>query len=126
MKPGRGLDVFVYEKVFGNAAAFTTTEPTMLTATEVLARSRIGFYSTDISAAWEVVEKMHEHPKPVLMLVAPQQDYNNEKWRAEFSRKGWDEKSPYHYAASAETAPHVICLAALRFFGLITEEQAQQ
>lgn len=75
------------------------------------------FYSTDIAAAWLVVEKMHSHPKPVLMLAAPQQDYVGEKWRAEFCRKWWDEKNPYEYKCSADTAPLAICLAALRAVG---------
>lgn len=118
MTPGRELDALVSEKVMGipvtkegdrywpparPGANFSTHE--------------IPEYSTNLAAAWLVVEHMHSLPKPVLQLAAPQQDYSNEKWRAEFSRKWWNEGvSPYQFACEAETVPHVICLAALKWF----------
>lgn len=133
MKAGHELDVLIAEKVFG-CKVIRATEPGISQEefeNRRLTGDRCGChgghhidlddgcgscikeYSTDIAAAWKVVEKMHSHPKPVLMLAAPQQDYVNEKWRAEFCRKFWTTDLPYEWAVSAETAPLAICLAAI-------------
>lgn len=69
----------------------------------------VPYYSKDISAAWEVVEKMKERFGDVQVLA------NN------FTRHpGWWECSIEHAirdevlaCVEAETAPHAICLAAL-------------
>lgn len=62
-------------------------------------------YSTDISAAWEIVEKL-----------SPSEDefrlsrFHNEEWYCTFAYfKGWEE--------IGATAPHAICLAALKAVG---------
>lgn len=114
MKPGRELDTLVAEKVMGLKEDYLSCPTCKYDGV----MGGLGYlpYSTDITAAWLVVEKMHTHPKPVLQLAAPQQDFCNERWRAEFSRKWWHEGSPYEYACNGETAAHAICLAALHFF----------
>lgn len=64
----------------------------------------IGFikpYSTDISAAWEVVERLDGTYEPTIERHGP-------GWTAWFdSASAW-----------AETAPHAICLAALKACGV--------
>ena len=61
-------------------------------------------YSTDISAAWEVMEKMKEIYEPDIMYLKL---YN--KWRADFG---------YDATILNETAPMAICLAALKAKGI--------
>jgi hypothetical protein len=115
VKPGRELDALVAEKVMGlNPKLFNVLASYYEVATE---GPRLPAYSTDIAAAWLVVEKMHQHPKWVLQLAAPQQDYVNEKWRAIFARKHWETIGPYGWDAFGESAPHAICLAALKAVG---------
>lgn len=112
MKPGRELDALIAEKVFG---AVRTQEkfqgyvpipgdpvyysevykyPTGVNYLIDDPKNRHGMmggvphYSTDISAAWEVVEKL------------------NKQYSFHLNTKG-----------SADTAPHAICLAALKAVG---------
>lgn len=78
-------------------------------------------YSTDISAAWKIVEMMDF--KFCLELAGPQDgDYSMDSqgepyslWRAQFSRKSWSGmNNPYEFDAAGLSAPHAITLAALR------------
>jgi len=57
-------------------------------------------YSTDIAAAWEVVEELDLSMYPLACTVG---------WRFEFDR---------NEGAEAETAPLAICLAALKAKGI--------
>jgi hypothetical protein len=59
----------------------------------------VPLYSTSISAAWEVVEKMRH--------LDPMVSWDDPKWEVSFSDV-W---------AIADTAPHAICLAALKAVG---------
>lgn len=62
-------------------------------------------YSTDITAAWEVVEKLrHEHIDLQLHVF-------NSCIRAYFDDLEWDDYS------ESDTASHAICLAALKAVG---------
>lgn len=60
MKAGRELDALVVEKVFNKSITTTYGEDSVHT----LDRLKVGYliqnYSTDIAAAWEVVEKLKE------------------------------------------------------------------
>lgn len=82
-------------------------------------------YSTDIKAAWEVVEKMRgERPQCADSYIAPYY------WQlAEYYQGGWEvgfgNHIPYEgfsfdptLSARAETAPMAICLAALKAKGV--------
>jgi len=90
MKPGRELDTLVAEKVMGLNHDKLDGYP--------------AYYSTDIAAAWEVVEKLI--PDCFLTL----------QWI-----EGWEvshfEPGPYGghmHLAHGDSAPHAICLAALK------------
>ena len=112
VKPGRELDALVAEKVMGlrfvwrsqltdhygyNAGVWTIpTKWGTMDLTEEPPR-----YSTDIAAAWEVVEKMREDG----FLVALYR-----------SAGAWIADTNPGYGKS-DTAPHAICLAALRAVG---------
>jgi hypothetical protein len=64
----------------------------------------IPHYSTDIAAAWEVVEKMTENPEPHFELSK-----DRAGWHA-----GFDPDRPFkRVTAKATTAPLAICLARL-------------
>lgn len=113
MKPGRELDALIAEKVMGG---IRHKEHSVL-AVDVSARSfTIGEgweyprYSTDIAAAWEVVEKIIKEWR----LDKPGRNFK-------ISRRleGWEcEITSDFIGNSAEvncsTAPHAICLAALK------------
>jgi hypothetical protein len=126
MIAGRELDKMVAEKVMGN---LTSDEPVWQrtynlpdglceTTRDRVLRRTLPNYSTDIAAAWEVVNRIHADTKLVFQLAAPQQDYVNEKWRANFNKKWWLDESPYYYEVDADTAPLAICLAALKAKGV--------
>jgi len=66
-------------------------------------------YSTDISAAWEVVEKYKEY-----FCVSRVGD---KKWMAVLTGDEWDE-------VKAGSAPLVICLAALKVEGIDASSEA--
>lgn len=71
--------------------------------------SNVLYYSTDIAAAWEVVEKLRETWPVVLVTVGPKH------YDVEINT---DKGSPSHYRlvedAQAETLPLAICRAALK------------
>jgi hypothetical protein len=115
MKPGRELDALIAEKVMG---LFTNGEPDFGYTYETIPP-----YSTDIAAAWEVVEKMvsrmgygdlhflWEGPifKPEdKYLTAEGYPLGTTCWYIRLENAG------RRHIICAPTAPHAICLAALR------------
>lgn len=89
MKPGRELDALVAEKVLGS--------------------ERIGWApSTDIAAAWELVEKLKDILKGEFCLSFVNSEWTVYRdWHTDSEPLGW-----------AQTAPHAICLAALNVVGV--------
>lgn len=113
MKPGRELDALVAEKVMGFHRASdgwfrTETHPGGV-ITAAVGHIDLPHYSINISAAWEVVEKLLETGSFSIYhyISAPES-----KWRAQFLRAG------SAHVAQAESAPRAICLAALKAFGI--------
>lgn len=111
MNPGRDLDALVAERVMG----FLPPGPGMWWTHPDNPLARYGGpreYSTDIAAAWQVVERLHgvgdllslDYGKFHLDL------WDDLHWQARFR------DSEVH--ACARTAPHAICLAALRAVGV--------
>ena len=113
MEAGRELDALVAEKVIGGrhkAAGWgklvgaINAVPRYLIATS----EELRHYSTDISAAWEVVA----HLSPAIRLGLSEY---RDGWRAIFSStKG---HVPLRPIGEAPTASHAICLAALKVVG---------
>lgn len=109
LKAGRELDALVAEKVlgwkrgkrFGNGNGEWEI-PGRENDSYKLTCYRTPDYSTDIAAAWEIVEKLS-------MWVCPAN--NGHDWTA--GRLSLEEPSP-EGGTWAETAPHAICLAALK------------
>ena len=99
MNPGRELDALVAEKVFG----------------ETIFKHKADWeppeYSTDISAAWEVVNKLSGGFYFSIDGQWRSQLTGKISWRSRF-KPSLD--APY---ISGDTAPHAICLAALKAVG---------
>lgn len=99
MKPGRELDLLVAQKIFGNKIDFVAPS-----YDEFVEGIGYGFYlprfSENIVAAWAIVNKMENDYYPFYLA-----NYDN-KWSAQFAK---DLSHVY-----GESAPHTICLAALK------------
>lgn len=112
MKPGRELDALVAEKVMG-----------WVIGSDHISHDGIGFsrqyldialprFSTDIFAAWKVVEKLHSLGFKIGV------DAQTNSYSA--CVVATLEKGIYKVVANEvkETAPHAICLAALKAVGV--------
>lgn len=129
MKPGRNLDALVAEKVMGWAIMrgdITRFHPSEV-GRPILFLDDIGeprLYrtressptawspSTDIAAAWEVVDRIGRNPGGFPFLL--EMTYSG----------GWICDMPTrdirgHITADADTAPYAICLASLKAVGAI-------
>ena len=116
MRAGRELDALVAEKVMGmvdNRPSGRSGEMWGImdwyAPGEPVWVGDFPLYSTDISAAWEVVEKMRE--KGFYL------DTNNrqpEGYWCEFADEGYEVGGQ----AFGESEPHAICLASLRALGV--------
>ena len=111
MKPGKELDAIVAEKVMGNIPP--TTPPGAWPQEYNSWFDRLPQYSTDIAAAWTVVERLDllrsdVEPKNDRMLT-----FSGGKWQIAVGTSG----CPWEFVSGSiegESAPHVICLAALK------------
>ena len=82
-------------------------------------------YSTNISAAWQVVEKMGQERNPFKSFLFnlsyapfgndPGKNETGQKYQADFFN---DVGEKFHHRAKSDTAPHAICLAALKAAGV--------
>lgn len=123
MNPGRELDTLVAEKVLEHTvkeyaitwdSGYTQTQ---LYLDEVYAGNEMPAYSTDIAAAWQVVERLtarghslgikHE-PLSQIAHLPPSPDDRVVPWKCWFNNAS---------SQWVETAPHAICLAALAAVG---------
>jgi hypothetical protein len=133
MKPGRGLDALVAEKVMGLEAPAPWPENVKLNPSDALdavvargyAEAVLRFsepkpYSTDIKAAWEVVERIWKLRDARFGHLEVSRD----------AVVGWYCRlavspgpcNPFVYQV-ADTAPHAICLAALEALGVEVTRQ---
>jgi hypothetical protein len=121
MEAGREMDALIAEKIFGLAwlrgqygkyEYLRQDDDTkyacakLLATGELFPNKTLPKYSTDIAAAWQVVEKMSsrkdwdEHPVCIVRNYA-----FKDMWTVELR--------DYDFDATAETAPLAICRAAL-------------
>lgn len=112
LKPGRELDALVAEKVMGWARIIMADQAwadvsnnwhSDYMGTVGGKRTVIPLFSTDIAAAWEVVEKFDDY--------GVWRHEGQAKHHAEFKREFGKWK---RWAAEGESASHAICLAALK------------
>jgi hypothetical protein len=122
------LDALIAEKIFnktveyvGTGKMITTTHP--VGSPWILGENKYGYmipyYSTDVKAAWEILE----HLRPDFHFSI---DTVPEGYQVQFVVKGNKISiGSYHYCTvRAETAPLAICLAALKALGIEYKEQA--
>lgn len=138
MKPGRELDALIAEKVMElkdvrRQTQGWHTDQLMHGPVRVGGvASMVPDYSTNIGDAWMVVEKLKnvicsgEGFRPEFELICSEDNIDAQGWQAVFydrhgsgawhDYKGRDKEWP-HFSAYGETAPHAICLAALKAVG---------
>jgi hypothetical protein len=131
LEPGRELDALVWWKIFGKESYGASLDSNVyydegrdrydradlgerLYYTNEGEVKRVPSYSTSIAAAWEVVSHMrktYSFDGHNGFMLAGQEEGDDpvpdDLWYCEFSRPSWSE-------ASGDTAPFVICLAALK------------
>ncbi len=113
-KAGGKLDALIAEKLFGDKFEFHKTFDGYYRpwVEDPIAFEPCPDYSTDISAAWKVVEK--------LLTLLPNQDFHIEHWRDDGTEtSGWQVSSCYELGEwkdwiRAETLPLAVCSAALK------------
>lgn len=112
MGPGREMDARVAEKVFGLEVMDDFPEVFAVGAdgANAVVRKYMRHYSTDISAAWEVVEKLRSDRLWFTMMQDNTDIWDVKLWRGE--SKGWFPTVEYY--GNAPTAPLAICRAALK------------
>lgn len=104
MNPGSELDILIAEKVFG----VKYEEPKLNQFKPMPNPNSCPRYSTDIAAAWEVVEKLN-------LLSKFSLERFEDRYRIVEYAGGYDNN--FTFISEAETAPHAICLAALKAVG---------
>jgi len=110
MEAGREMDALVAEKVMGHTVGRDATLETFYPQYTTTVETSEGFtilahYSTDISAAWRIVEKFKSDARIGISMA----DYTNGGYCFTFFGPGnFDE-----YECDAPTAPLAICRAAL-------------
>jgi hypothetical protein len=126
MNAGRELDALVAERVFGRIVDYGRHGPGQLIATNPRDEDDnwhdLPPYSTDIAAAWQVLEAVavkgtdfyiEYSPSPYALYWCRFNDTTQGTWTksggSEDKRRG---------DAHASTAPHAICLAALEAVGV--------
>lgn len=120
MSPGRELDALVAEKVMGFATLagniFVYDKAYKKGDLATAVSKPIPNYSTDIAAAWDVVEKVSMSIFPPSVQIDPGR-YNGSFWMAQITG---DESNNYGpvVVQFGSSAPHVICLAALKAVGV--------
>jgi len=112
MEAGRKLDAQISKKVFGETFPYNKMFKDYYRswAEDPIAYEPCPYYSTDIKAAWKVVEK--------LLTLLPNEDFYIEHW-ADESFNGWQVSSCFELGkwknwVKAETLPQAICLAVLK------------
>jgi hypothetical protein len=115
MPAGREMDKLIYDKILGYKSFYSLDGE--LIDEEIFAA--VSNYSTDISAAWEVVEKMIKEGFEYDIEYHPNEYWPNEdksrlediRWRADFC--AYPGTDMCHNIQAAPTAPLAICRAAL-------------
>lgn len=118
MNPGRDLDALVAEKVMGWSELKTGL--IVETGWDLYGKDSTGDgdflvpeYSTDIAAAWDITEKMRHIKCKQDKFATFTVMQTEEGYWAGYT---WHEVS--YDDASGHTAPHAICLAALKAVGV--------
>lgn len=125
MRPSKELDSLIAEKVMGGVRKKEILSVTNIdvSAGSITTGTELEYprYSTDIAAAWEVVEKLKMSVyAPGAPLANGEYGNSSQKWEAETRSVGKFDYACWEYG---ETAPLAICLTALTAVGYILEEE---
>lgn len=120
MNPGRELDALIAQKVMGFKIRKYIAKDNHYTRIELsdFLSIELPYYSTKIEDAWEVVQKITE-----MQHLEPEISINH-------TRIGWFVRlfkpiAKLAYEVTAiDTAPHAICLAALKAVGYAIKEES--
>jgi hypothetical protein len=116
MKPGKELDALVAEKVMGLVLGFMSEEdiePSVVVDQATMSFDVIPHYSTDIAAAWEVLDSLAVVEADVTISnIPPEVGFTGYVCRI----LAQDFKETI--ATSEVSAPHAISLAALKAVGV--------
>ena len=134
MNAGRELDALVAEKVMEQSVTwFGLGEDKSLMFSDTIDRNEerrrrgemlwgypgggdVPEYSTNMTAAWEVVDRMRADAWFVDLEDSSSLTYG--PWWCQFARSRYTAKGE----STGQTAPHAICLAALKALGVEVEE----
>ncbi len=110
-KAGRELDALIGEKIFGVRYEFMHNDYMIPDPEDPVAYDVCPHYSTDIAAAWQVLEK--------LLTMTENRDIHLEHLGNDETEGYWGVSTCYQLGEwqdwmRAETAPLAICLAALQ------------
>lgn len=113
LKPGRELDALIAEKVMGlevlsNKDCYISGERKDMSGEITRIASVIPGYSTEIKAAWEVVEKIGSNEQWQINI-----EYRQDEGYWVFIKERISSGAGT-FVADSITAPHAICLAALK------------
>lgn len=134
MNAGKELDALIAEKVMGWTKAEISNEygkilvlgnPKLKEKDWIMMPAEYNPYlpySTDISAAWEVVEKLSK-----TNTMVGTRTFNNQPWQSmclilkslnhEAYKNDFEQDFTQWITATGESIPHAICLAALKAVG---------
>ena len=113
VKRGFPLTVLYKGPGLGNSDAYVTEAGEQLYCGNPHYVWGIPHYSTSISAAWEVVEKLKAHYM-ITLIGGPDDEGGCEEWTCRITARGYRSQLDTTWQATAPTAPRAICLAALK------------
>lgn len=112
---GRELDLAIATKVMGRNDTWGVCTPPRGSVTDTLGRvlpdgyhERTPHYSTDIFAAWRVLEKVNETAFVYLQRTT-EDTWPGRPWFLDIT------DGPQRFSGRADAAPEAICLAALKY-----------
>jgi hypothetical protein len=136
LKPGRELDALVAEKVMMRGKLLVVSDeildvrvaPGAVVHRQTPPTLEVPAYSTDIAAAWEVakaIRSMRYNGSFLDFSIAQMDRVENGEWWVETGRvyenraieEGREIIMTQRVSVHAESAPHAICLAALKAVG---------
>jgi hypothetical protein len=109
LQAGRELDALVAEKVMGYTLGTPPSPESAINLAGPEYPVTVPHYSTDIAAAWQVVEKFKDRDWRFIL------DKYDDGWGIEIELSG----GKYGSGAVAETAPLAICRVALKAVGVV-------
>lgn len=116
LKAGVEIDTLIAERVMGWMYKDFKTPYVVMGQPETMSTDYVPPFSTDITAAWMIVDRLHEMGWSVFVACY----CDNEHVSSPFEARCWkrnDPQFPETISIGADTAPLAICTAALKAVG---------